>query len=175
MPVHNFFEKKPKIDPSVFIAPSATVIGDVVIGTNSSVWPNAVIRGDSNRVRIGAFTNIQDNVVIDAKQSGSVVLGNNVSIGHGAILHGCHVGHNIIIGMGAIIMENVSIKDWVIVGAGSIVTQNITIPSNSVVMGIPAHIIRTLNAQQRKSITQNAEEYQALAQQYRRLKPCMKL
>ena len=115
MPVQNFFEKKPKIDPSVFIAPSATIIGDVVIGINSSVWPNVVIRGDSNRVRIGAFTNIQDNVVIDAKQSGCVVLGNNVSIGHGAILHGCHVGHNIIIGMGAIIMENVTIEDWVLV------------------------------------------------------------
>ena len=169
MPLYNFFEKKPLIDPTVFIAPSATIIGDVVIGANSSVWPHAVIRGDSNTVRIGENTNIQDNVVIDAKQSGSVALGNNVSIGHGAILHGCLIGHNIIIGMGAIIMEKVSINDWVIVGAGSIVTQNTIIPSNKVVMGIPAQIVRTLNTEQRQNITQNAEEYHLLAQQYRQL------
>jgi carbonic anhydrase/acetyltransferase-like protein (isoleucine patch superfamily) len=169
MPIYTFFDKKPHIDPTVFIAPSATIVGDVVIGTNSSVWPNAVIRGDSNTVRIGENTNIQDNVVIDAKKSGSVELGNNVSIGHGAILHGCHIGHNTIIGMGAIIMEKVSIDNWVIVGAGSIVTQNTIIPSKKVVMGIPAQIVRTLNSEQRQSILQNAEEYQLLAQQYREL------
>ena len=169
MPLYHFFEKKPLIDPTVFIAPSATIVGDVVIGANSSVWPNAVIRGDSNTVRIGEHTNIQDNVVIDAKQSGSVDLGNYVSIGHGAILHGCHIGHNIIIGMGAIIMEKVSINDWVIVGAGSIVTQNTIIPSNNVVMGIPAKIMRTLNTEQRQSIMQNAEEYRLLARQYQQL------
>jgi carbonic anhydrase/acetyltransferase-like protein (isoleucine patch superfamily) len=169
MPIYTFFEKKPHIDPTAFIAPSATIVGDVVIGTNSSVWPNAVIRGDSNTVRIGDNTNIQDNVVIDAKKSGSVDLGNNVSIGHGAILHGCHISHNTIIGMGAIIMEKVSINDWVIVGAGSIVTQNTIIPSNTVVMGIPAQIVRTLNTEQRQSILQNAEEYHLLAQQYRKV------
>ncbi len=170
MSIFPFFEKKPEIDPTVFIASSATIVGDVVIGTNSSVWPNAVIRGDSNTVRIGKNTNIQDNVVIDAKKSGTVDLGNNVSIGHGAILHGCHIGNNIIIGMGAIIMEQVSINDWVIVGAGSLATQNTIIPSNKIVMGIPAQIVRTLNAEQRKSITQNAEEYRLLAQQYQQLK-----
>ena len=170
MPIYHFFEKKPNIDPTVFIAPSATIVGDVVIGTNSSVWPNAVIRGDSNTVRIGENTNIQDNVVIDAKKSGSVDLGNNVSIGHGAILHGCRIGHNTIIGMGAIIMEKVSINEWVIVGAGSIVTQNTLIPSNTVVMGTPSKIVRTLNNEQRQSILQNAEEYHLLAQQYRQLK-----
>jgi carbonic anhydrase/acetyltransferase-like protein (isoleucine patch superfamily) len=170
MPIQHFFEKKPKIDSTVFVATSATVVGDVVIGRHSSVWPNAVIRGDSNTVRIGENTNIQDNVVIDAKKSGSVILGNNVSIGHGAILHGCRIGHNVIIGMGAIIMENVSINDWVIIGAGSIVTQHTTIPSSSVVMGIPAQIVRILNAQQKTSITQNAEEYCLLAQQYLQLR-----
>ena len=141
-----------------------------MIGANSSVWPNAVIRGDSNKVRIGENTNIQDNVIIDAKKSGSVVLGNSVSIGHGAILHGCHIGHNIIIGMEAIIMENVSINDWVVIGAGSIVTQHTTIPSSKVVIGIPAQIVRTLNGQQKTSITQNAEEYRVLAQQYLQLR-----
>jgi carbonic anhydrase/acetyltransferase-like protein (isoleucine patch superfamily) len=169
MPIYHFFKKKPKIHPTVFIAPSATIIGDVVIEANSSIWPNAVIRGDSNTVRRGENTNIQDNVVIDAKTSGSINLGNNVSIGHGAILHGCHIGHNIIIGMGAIVMEKVSINDWVIVGAGSIVTQNTIIPSNKVVMGIPAQIVRTLNPKHKKSIMQNAEEYHLLARQYRQL------
>jgi carbonic anhydrase/acetyltransferase-like protein (isoleucine patch superfamily) len=169
MPIQNFFKKKPKIDSTVYIAPSATIIGDVVIEKNSSVWPNAVIRGDTNTVRIGENTNIQDNVVIDAKQCGHVALGNHVSIGHGAILHGCQIGHNIIIGMGAIIMEDVSINDWVIVGAGSIVTQNTIIPSYSVVIGIPARTVKTLNAEQRTSIIQNAEEYHLLAQQYQQL------
>jgi carbonic anhydrase/acetyltransferase-like protein (isoleucine patch superfamily) len=170
MPIYSFYEKKPQIDPTVYVDDMATIIGDVVIGAKSSVWPNAVIRGDYNKVRIGTQVNIQDNVVLDSKTLGKVSIGNNVSVGHGAILHGCQIGHNVIIGMGSIIMEKVLISDWVIVGAGSLVTQNTTIPSKKVVMGIPARIVRTLNAQQQKSITQNAEEYHLLAQQYLQLK-----
>ncbi len=170
MPIHNFNGKTPMIDPTVYVASSATIVGDVVIGTNSSIWPNAVIRGDLNKVRMGSKVNIQDNVVIDAKKSGIVSLGDNVSIGHGAILHGCQLGHNIIIGMGAIIMEEVTISDWVIVGAGSVLTQKTHVPSNSIVMGIPGQIIRSLLTQEKESILQNTEEYVALAQQYLRLK-----
>ena len=133
------------IDRSVFIADGAKVIGNVIIKELSSVWFNAVIRGDSSTIEIGKRTNIQDNVVIHTSKNSKVIIGDNVTIGHGAIVHGCSIGNNVLIGMGAIILDNAIIGDNCIIGAGSLITQNKIIPSGSVVFGNPYKIVRKID------------------------------
>ncbi|UCH02752.1 MAG: gamma carbonic anhydrase family protein [Candidatus Bathyarchaeota archaeon] len=156
--------KKPKIDPTVFIASNATIIGDVEIGICSSVWPNAVIRGDTHTITIGKRVNIQDNVIISAR----AIVGDDVTIGHGAILHGCKVGNNVIIGMGSIILDDVKISDWVIVGAGTVITSHSIIPSKSLVLGIPGKVVRQLHEDDLNHITANSKEYLELANKYKK-------
>ncbi|MFX0094756.1 MAG: gamma carbonic anhydrase family protein [Candidatus Hodarchaeota archaeon] len=166
MTIYDFVGKKPKIDPSVFIEKSATIIGDVQIGQGSSVWPNAVIRGDKGTIRIGKNVNIQDHVIIDSEVDDRVIIGDNVSTGHGAILHGCVIADNVIVGMGAIVMDDVKIHDWVLIGAGTVITRNTIIPSNSVVLGIPGKVVKKLDALKKQYIQENAQIYTELAKQY---------
>ena len=147
------------IDKSVFVADGAKIIGNVTIGSNSRVCFNAVVRGDSNSIIIGNNTNIQDNVVIHTNHDHEVKIGDNVSIGHGAILHGCKIGNNVLIGMGSIILDGVVIEDNCIVGAGSLITQNKQIPNGSLVYGNPMRIVRKLNKEEIDSIESNAKEY----------------
>ena len=131
----------PKISKSVYIADNATIIGDVFIGENSSVWFNTIIRGDVNSIVIGNNVNIQDGVVIHCTYKKSkVILGNNVSIGHNAIIHGCTIEDNVLIGMGAIIMDNAVVKRNSIVAAGSVVTKWTIVKSGTVFSGIPAKL-----------------------------------
>jgi len=166
MSIQEFNGKTPKIDPTVFIAPTATIIGDVEIDIESSIWPNAVIRGDSHPIRIGKRVNIQDNVVIHTTSKTSVIIGDNVSIGHSAILHGCRIGSNAIIGMGSIILDGATIADWVLIGAGAVVTQDSVIPSRNLALGVPCKVVRQLDEHDLNSIAANAEEYAALSRQY---------
>jgi carbonic anhydrase/acetyltransferase-like protein (isoleucine patch superfamily) len=166
MAIYGFQDKKPTIDPSVFIEQSATIIGDVQIGRESSVWPHAVIRGDKGMIKIGQNVNIQDHVIIDSEADDRVIIGNYVSIGHGAILHGCEIGDYVIVGMGAIIMDNVQINDWVFAGAGTVITQNTIIPTNSLVLGIPGQIVDELDASKKQYIQENAQNYTELAKRY---------
>lgn len=147
------------IDKSVFIADGAKVVGNVTIGENSSVWFNAVIRGDSNTISIGKNTNVQDNVVIHTSKNYSVEIKDNVSIGHGAILHGCKIGNNVLIGMGSIILDGVVIEDNCIIGAGSLVTQNKVIEANSLGFGNPFVIKRKVTDEEANKIVSNALEY----------------
>ena len=147
------------IDKSVFIADGAKVVGNVTIGENSSVWFNAVIRGDSNTISIGKNTNVQDNVVIHTSSNYNVEIKDNVSIGHGAILHGCKIGNNVLIGMGSIILDGVVIEDNCIIGAGSLVTQNKVIEANSLGFGNPLIIKRKVTDEEANKIVSNALEY----------------
>jgi len=122
LPVHNIL---PKIGTSVFLAPNATVVGDVVIGDHCSVWFNAVIRGDVHSIRIGSKTNIQDGAIIHCTyKKASVTIGNEVSIGHGAIVHGCTLQDRVLIGMGAKVLDHAIIESNVIIGAGALVLEN---------------------------------------------------
>jgi carbonic anhydrase/acetyltransferase-like protein (isoleucine patch superfamily) len=166
MPVYELNHRRPRIDPTVVVDDSATIIGDVIIGAGSSIWPNAVLRGDSGVIRIGRNVNIQDNVVIHAETGKAVVVGDNVSVGHGAILHGCKIGNNVVIGMGSVVMDGASIEDWVIVGAGAVVTQNTFIVSKNVVLGIPGRATGHISDEQREYIEKNAQEYLQLAKEY---------
>lgn len=147
------------IHDTVFLAPGSQVVGDVVIGKNSSVWYNAVIRADVNPVRIGENTNVQDNAVLHVGHDAPLTIGDNVTIGHGAIVHGCTVGDNVLIGMGAIILDKAVIGKNCIIGAGALVTQNKQIPEGYMVFGNPAKVIRPLTEDEKKSIAISANNY----------------
>ena len=155
------------IDKSVFIADGAKVIGDVEIGKNSSVWFNAVIRADSDKVKIGESSNVQDNAVIHTSEGFGVSIGNNVTIGHGAIVHGCTIKDNVMIGMGAIVLNGAIIEENCIIGAGTLVTQGKVIPARSLVFGNPMKIVRQLTEQEIQSITDNATSYVNEAKEYK--------
>ena len=155
------------IDKSVFVADGAKIIGDVTILENSSVFFNAVIRGDSSSISIGKNTNIQDNVVIHTSKNHKVIIGDNVSIGHGAIIHGCFIGNNVLIGMGAIILDGAVIGDNVIIGAGSLVSQNKIIEPNSLGFGNPFVLKRNIKDEEILSIKNNALEYVNKAKEYK--------
>ena len=155
------------IDKTVFIADGARVLGDVEIGKNSSVWYNAVIRADSNSIKIGERSNVQDNAVIHTSRDFGVCIGDNVTVGHGAIVHGCTVKSNVMIGMGAIVLNGAVIEENCIIGAGALVTQGKVIPAGSLVFGNPAKIVRNLTDQEISSITDNAASYVKEAEQYK--------
>ena len=139
--------KSPEIPSDCFVAENATIVGDVVLGTQCSVWFNAVIRGDVNKITIGNKVNIQDGAVIHCTyQKHATVIGNNVSIGHNAIVHGCIIEDNVLIGMGAIVMDNCVVKSNSIIAAGAVVTQNTTVESGVIYAGVPAKKVKEINA-----------------------------
>jgi len=152
------------IDKSVFIADGAKVIGSVTIGEDSSVWYNAVIRADRTRVIIGKCSNIQDCCVIHGPERFPVRIGDFVSVGHGAKVHGAEIGDNTLIGMGAILMNGCKVGAGSVVAAASVVTENTVVPPGSLAMGAPAKVVRRLSAEERESIRQNALDYKMLAQ-----------
>lgn len=139
--------KKPAIPADCFIAENATIVGDVSFGANCSVWFNAVVRGDVNYISIGDKVNIQDGAVIHCTYlKHPTIIGNNVSIGHNAIVHGCTIHDNVLVGMGAIIMDGCVVESNSIIGAGSVVTQNTHVESGFIYAGIPAKKVKALNA-----------------------------
>ncbi len=155
------------IDKNVFIAEGAKVVGSVEIARDSSVWYNAVIRADSNSVKIGERSNVQDNAVIHTSKNFGVVIGDNVTIGHGAIVHGCTVGNNVMIGMGAIVLDGAVIEENSIIGAGALITGGKTIPAGSLAFGNPFRIVRGLTEQEIKSVSDNAQSYVDEARDYK--------
>lgn len=159
-----FFMKS--IDKSVFVAEGARVIGNVEIGKDSSVWFNAVIRADSDTVKIGESSNVQDNAVIHTSDGFGVSIGDNVTIGHGAIIHGCTVKNNVMIGMGAIVLNGAVIEENSIIGAGALVPQGKVIPAGSLAFGNPVKIVRQLTDDEIKSILDNAISYVNEAKEY---------
>ena len=151
----------------VLILPGAAVNGDVTLGRGCSVWYNAVIRGDVSPVIIGENTNIQDNAVLHTSHGIPLVLGRGVTVGHGAILHSCTVEDNVLIGMGAILLDGAVIGENSIIGAGALVTKNTQIPPGSMVLGSPARVKRALTEEEIAAIRENAREYVAIQSRYR--------
>jgi len=143
LPVENVF---PDIPEDCFIAPNATVVGDVVMGNECSVWFNAVIRGDVNSIRMGNKVNVQDGACIHCTfQKTKTILGNNVSIGHNAIVHGCTVEDNVLIGMGAIVMDGVQIGEGSLIAAGAVVLEDTIVPPSTVYAGVPAKKVKDVS------------------------------
>ena len=143
LPVKGIF---PKMGANCFIAPNATIVGDVIMGDDCSVWFNAVLRGDVNIIRMGNKVNVQDGAVIHCTyQKTQAIIGNNVSIGHNAILHGCVIADNVLIGMGAIVMDNAQIGSNCIIASGAVVLENTIVEPSSIYAGVPAKKIKDIS------------------------------
>ena len=158
--IHAFKGKTPNIDDSVLVMESAQIIGDVVIGEESSVWFNAVIRGDVNHIRIGNYTNIQDGCVLHvARKTHPLIVGDEVTIGHNVTLHACTIGSRCLIGMGAVVMDGAEVGENSIVGAGALVTPGTKIPPGSLVVGSPGKVKRELTEEEIRGIRESAANY----------------
>jgi carbonic anhydrase/acetyltransferase-like protein (isoleucine patch superfamily) len=140
--------KSPKLDTGAWVAPTATVTGDVEIGAHSSIWFNTVIRGDVAAIRIGQETNIQDNCVLHSDHEPGVIIGNRVSVGHSVILHGCEIKDGALIGMGSIIMDDAVIGKNCLVAAGSLITANSKFENGVVILGRPAKVVKDVTPEQ---------------------------
>jgi len=165
-----FGDKRPVIDPTVYVPESAMVIGDVTIGPQSSVWFHTVVRGDIEAVRIGARSNIQDNSTIHVVGGRwPTIVGDDVTVGHAVVLHGCTIGNGTLVGMGAIVLDGAEVGDQCLVGAGALVTPGTKIPPRSLVLGSPGKRVREITPDEAARLATATANYLALSAQYRTL------
>lgn len=168
MAIYELDGKSPQLGEGAWVADSAQVIGTVELGANASVWFGVVIRGDTEKIRIGRNCNIQDGSVLHADEGVPLVLGDNVSVGHQVMLHGCTIGEGSLIGIQAVILNNAKIGRNCIVGAGSVVTEGKEFPDNSLIFGSPAKVMRTLDEAGQQMGTRISAHYAGNAERYRR-------
>jgi gamma-carbonic anhydrase len=168
--IGKFLHKAPQIAKTSFVAPSAQLIGAVRVGEYASVWFNAVARGDINRIEIGAYTNIQDSAILHVEDDIGLYIGEYVTVGHGAILHACHIEDCALIGMGAIILNGARIGKGSIVAAGSVVTKDFKAPGYRLIMGVPAKVVRKLTEDEKRENIHWARKYAKLSQEYKKRK-----
>jgi carbonic anhydrase/acetyltransferase-like protein (isoleucine patch superfamily) len=161
-----FAGRSPRIAASVFVAPTATIIGDVTIGEQSSIWFGAVLRGDSGRIEIGARTSVQDNAVVHTSEHKPTVIGDDVTVGHGAVLEGCTVERGALVGMNAVVLHDVVIGEESLIGAGSVVTDGTKIPPRSVAAGAPCQVRKPLQGVAAQWIARAVPAYVRLSRRY---------
>ena len=157
--------KTPQVSPEAFTAETAALIGDVTVGPDSSVWFGAVVRGDNAPISVGRGTSIQDNAVLHTEKGHPLTVGDNVTVGHGAIVHCTSVGSNTLVGMGAVVLDGAVIGDHCIIGAGAVVKENAVVPSGTMMVGIPAKPVRELGPEQ-IAFLDGTSPYVALAKAY---------
>lgn len=162
-----FFACTPRIHPSAYVSPHAVLIGDVKIGPKSSVWPSVVMRADINSIEVGEGSNVQDGTMVHLADNYGVKIGDYTTVGHGAILHACQIGNETLIGMGATILDGAKIGNQCVVGACALVTKGMEIPDGSVVMGVPAKIVKTMDMKARAHIRDWAIKYLEVAQTHK--------
>lgn len=161
-------DQSPRIDPSAFIHPSAVIIGDVTIGAKASIWPTCVLRGDINSIEVGEGSNVQDGTIVHLADEYGVRIGNYVTIGHKAMIHACVIGDECLIGMSATILDGAVIGARSIVGAGALVTKGMEVPPGSLVLGMPAKVVKTLDEAAQAGLRDWAEKYIQVAAAFRR-------
>ena len=164
--IKSFRGKTPIVPESCFVAENATIIGDVTLGENCSVWFGAVIRGDYNSIAIGEGSNVQDNAVLHCSEGSSISIGKNVTIGHGAIVHGATVGDNVLVGMGSIVLDGAQVGESSIIGAGCVCKENMVVEKGSVVVGIPGKAVKNALEYNASMNALNAAGYAGLAEEY---------
>ena len=169
MGIYRLDNQTPRIDDSAYIADTATVIGDVVIGHDSSVWSQSVLRADNEPIEIGDGCNIHEGAVLHTDPGFPIRMGDQVSVGHQAMLHGCAVGEGSLIGIQAIVMNGAVIGRNCLVGAGAVVTEGKTFPDNSLILGVPAKVVRQLADSDAAMLVKNAEDYVARSRRYKTL------
>ncbi len=157
---YNLEDKKPKNSGENWVAPNAIVVGDVTLEKNTSIWFNATLRGDIESIHIGEGSNVQDGSVLHTDPGYPLKIGKDVTIGHLVMLHGCTIGNNSLIGIGAVILNNAKIGNNCIIGAKALITENKEIPDNSLVFGAPGRVMRKVTDEEVKLVTENAKHYQ---------------
>ncbi len=162
-------DKSPKIDESAYIAPTAVLIGAVTLGKNSSVWFNAVLRGDLNSIVVGSDSNIQDGCLLHVTHELPVIIEDRVTIGHGAVVHGCHIESDCLIAMGAVILDGAHIGQGSLIAAGAVVSPNTKIPPKSLVMGVPAKVVRQMSEEDLNRTKFNWQHYVEYGRIYKQL------
>lgn len=164
--MRDYLGVSPKIDEDVFVAETAAIIGDVEVGSESSIWYGAVLRGDVAPIRVGRRCSIQDNAVVHCGAGVPTVIGEDVTVGHGAIVHSATVGSNTLIGMGATVLSGAVIGENCIVGAGALVKENAVVPAGSLIVGVPGKVVRKLSPEQIDGIAAYAQHYVEYAKNY---------
>lgn len=162
-------EERPTIHESAFIAHGAVVLGGVTIGRDASIWFGCVLRGDINRIVIGAGSNIQDGTIVHVADAFPAIVGERVSVGHRAIIHACEIGDGTLVGMGSIVMDGARIGPRCVIAAGALVTKHTVVPEGSLVMGSPARVVRPLSLEEQRANEALAAKYVAIAKRYRHL------
>ena len=165
--IKQFGSNNPQLGRDVYISESAAVIGDVILGNEVNIWFGAVLRGDMHYIRVGSYSNIQDNAVVHVTTAVSpTTIGKNVTVGHGAIIHGCTIEDNCMIGMGSVVMDDAVVGEGSLIGAGALVSPNMEIPPKSLVVGMPGKVVRKVSAQEYQMIMDRPQEYIDLAAKY---------
>jgi carbonic anhydrase/acetyltransferase-like protein (isoleucine patch superfamily) len=154
-----FLRKQPHLGRDVYLASTAVVLGDVTMGDQSSAWYHSVLRGDINRIVIGKGTNIQDNAVVHLADEFPCIIGDYVTVGHSAVVHACTIGNEVLIGMGAVVLDGAVVGDQCLIGAKSVVPGGMEIPAGSLVLGTPAKIVRELSGEERSKLKMWADKY----------------
>ena len=166
MPLHPYRHQRPEVDPSAYVAPGAHVIGRVTLANRTSVWFNAVLRADIAGISLGPRSNIQDNSTVHVDLDRPTVIGADVTVGHGVILHGCTIEDQVLIGMGAVILNGATVGTGSIVGAHSLITEDKIIPPRSLVLGSPGRVVRSITDHELQAILENGRHYVDLAADY---------
>lgn len=161
--LEKYLGQDPKVDPTAYVSKAATLVGDVTIEADASVWPGCVLRADINSIKLGKGSNIQDGSIVHLADDAGVEVGENTTVGHGAILHACKVGNGCLIGMGAIILDKAEIGDNCIVGAHALVTKGTIVPPGSLVLGSPAKVVKQLDDKTKEGLTYWSQKYVKLA------------
>lgn len=159
MPILSYGGKYPAIGKDCYIAPTATIIGDVTLHEGASVWFGAVLRGDVSPIVVGARTNIQDGTIIHGEDGCPTVIGEDVTVGHSAVIHAASVGDRVLVGMGAVLLSRCVIGEDTIIGARALVTEEVEVPGGSLVLGMPGKVVRDLTAEERGGIRESAQRY----------------
>lgn len=167
MTLYRYNDMEPEVHETAFVHPDATLIGEVYLSSDCSVWPSATLRGDSNAISVGKRTNVQDNAVVHVSSDERAEIGKRVTVGHGAIVHGCTIEDEVLVGMGSTVLSGAEIGEGSIVAAGTVVPEGEIVPPGSVVMGVPADLKREATDEDREWIRENAREYVHKAQRYR--------
>ncbi|MCG7601086.1 gamma carbonic anhydrase family protein [Halomonas sp. McH1-25] len=166
MALYALGELSPELLPGAYTAPEAVLIGDVKLEENASVWPGAVLRGDNEPIKVGKGSNIQENCVLHTDPGFPIHIGDNVTVGHLVMLHGCTIGNGSLVGMHATVLNGATIGENCLIGAGAVITANKEFPPNSLILGAPAKVVRTLSEEEIAGLVQSSESYVARKERY---------
>jgi len=169
--LYGFEGKFPRVHPEAYVSPRASLIGDVEVGEDSSIWEFAVLRGDMNEIRIGKGTSIQDNATIHTTSGNGAYVGDYVTAGHNCVIHACEIGDRCVVGIGAIVLTGAKVGEDSVIGAGAVVTENTVIPPNSLVLGIPGKVVKKVPETLKNAFAIGARSYIELAKIYAGTEP----